>query len=338
MAPRKDYTVYAITDMKLTDIERTFDRKNIEIFLMDKQFDLYATAAQAMEAIVTKQAAALEEAPNIPYNNTAITCKQDKKREFKTYPAPMFFMQEIKLTADTYNRLMRTHANRADGYVGGYNADKTLPNSGPYGTPRNLPVVFIGKDASADVKVLVPDTKSPNVFTNTIKAAAFDRIEQLQALVDVAYYEAEEQRALSSGNNSHIKQMDRELNGENPDPGSRIIEHWSAQLRQMAGYEEFAAQLQTSYRNNVSKFYEYESGDTSKSAYTALETTFAKVQVAAAKKEDFETATAAKGLVHMAATALDDIRQEERDAEQYSEAKHEDWSSLGIYVPERDEW
>ena len=330
----KECYAYGILDIKLTSVATELKGRDIEMFEIDKTFALYKTPEQAINAIYEKQQKALEEAPSIHNNKTAITCKEDKQRNVVVYPAPMFIMQPINVQSVGYGKITEMYKNREDGYLGEYNEDKTLENSGPYGEMEGLPTIIIGKDEVADVQIIEPDTKSAKKFTKTIYEAAAERIEHLQAYVNSKYFDSLEQQGITNQSNNVPKEDIFDNRKDNP--GLQLMQSFIAQLNQMPGCEKFVSQLKVSYQNNISRFNEYESKDTSKSAYAAAHNIFSKAQVATFKNGDMESATKAKMIADMAGNALDSINQEERNAACNSGAHSDSWKDLGIYIPEEE--
>lgn len=330
----KECYAYGILGVNLTSVAKEFKGRDIEMFEIDKTFALYATPEAAMNAIYKKQQEALEEAPSIHNNKTAITCKEDKQRNVVVYPAPMFIMQPIRVQPVGYGKITEMYKNREDGYLGEYNEDKTLENSGPYGEMEGLPTIIIGKDEVADAKIIEPDTKSAKKLTRIICEAADERIAQLGAYVKSKYLDSLEQQGITNQSNNVPKEDIFDTRKDNP--GIQLMQSFIAQLNQMPGCEKFVSQLKASYQNNISRFNEYESKDTSKSAYAAAQNTFSKAQVAAFKNGDMESATKAKMIADMAGNALDSINQEERNAAYNSDTHSDSWKDLGIYIPEEE--
>lgn len=338
MPVSQSYTVYGITNIKLNDIARTFDGKDVEMVLLNHHFDVYTSPEQAMSAVIQRQASEVQQTPSTQNRVSAITCDADTQQEFAVCAAPVYMIQAIRLSSAGWHKIVSQYEGREDGYLGGYSEDKALDDSGPRGSIKGLPVVIIGKDSVMDMQTIIPDTKSSRKFTLTVCAAASERINKIKEDIQQKYFpdvlhqqNTEERPAPVASPSIHASS---EV-AQRSNPSDAVITHWYEKLQQMPEYQDFASQLLSAYKHNMKKFHEDKMKDTTQSAYTALHSVFSKLQTFACKRQDIETASIAKEVADMSKTILDDTKRYTQEEAQIGFTTMQSQAdTFGLYIPE----
>ena len=338
MPVSQSYTVYGITNIKLDDIARTFDGKDVEMVLLNHHFDVYKSPEQAMSAVIQRQASEVQQTPSTQNRVSAITCDADAQREFAVCASSVYMIQAIRLSSAGWHKIVSQYEGREDGYLGGYSEDKALDDSGPRGSIKGLPVVIIGKDSVMDMQTIIPDTKSSRKFTLTVCAAASERINKIKEDIQQKYFpdvlyqqKIEESPAPVASTSMHASS---EV-AQHGNPSDAVITHWYEKLQQMPEYQDFASQLLSAYKHNMKKFHEDKMKDTTQSAYTALHSVFSKLQTFACKRQDIETASIAKEVADMSKTILDDTKRYTQEEAQIGFATMQSQAdTFGLYIPE----
>lgn len=264
-------------------------------------------------------------AHNIPHGfcpPKAISLKFETAKPCIIYP--------INLSAESAKQF-----NWTNGTLGPIGFDKQHVEYARIGNP-----IIVLHDGQKD-HIITPGDDAPQQFTARVAEELQSFTKQMQQKADALYTEYRKQYDAERGSIPYTSGETLETIGNatemaNPDTtsvGWKLVQRWSDTLR-TKGYQEFAKELKTLYSRNVMQHHNADV-ETKMSAYKAMETVFSKVQRAAAKQGDYETATAAQQIARFAGNALYDMRNEGQP--QSTGISREEAAQYGIHIPEEEE-
>ena len=313
----KPHTVYGIAACNFMESQRQLQRQ--EFALDQTVFDVYQTVEAAMQAIQSRQATVGQV--------DMVYADSDKFRQFPVEIPQMYVLQPL-ITSEYEYLTLRTMSNNSP-CLGQCTTNKDT-EIWASATKTDIPALVLGRDKAGPAQIITAET--PEQFAQDALQVISARLQVFTSLAEQQMAAEKEQRAQSTFVASKPVQLYEAPEKDSVNAGWRLIERHADALISR-GYEAFAKELIATYERNTDKLQDFE-GETKQSAYHAMESVFDKVQRAAAKTGDFETATAAQQVARAAGDALYDMKHEQPASAGIS---REEAAQYGIYVPEEIE-